>query len=98
MNVLPVSDLCPYFVSERIISLADNLKILNSPTSQMAAELLLETVSCRIQKGDSNVLTKMLVIIERHGIDAAKKLSQEINARLEDIQSGNDVVEDDKGA
>jgi len=100
LNVLPVTDLCPFFVSDKIISLTDNQRILRCTTSQMSAELLLEIISCKMQKGDSTVFAKMLVIMERHGIDAAKKLSQEIIAKLEDVPCNGaaTLVDDDRGA
>ena len=83
---LPASDLSHYFVSDKIISLADYEVIIRSTTPQMAAELLLERISSLLKKGNNAVFNKMLLIMERYGASTAKIVSLEIRKILSAIK------------
>ena len=86
LKILPICDLTPYFVSDKVISLADNEEILKSSTTFTAAQLILERVSLRMKSGSTDIFAKMILIIEHYGIDAAKILSQEIKVKLKEIK------------
>jgi len=86
LKILPVCDLTPYFVSEKVISLADNEEVLKSSTTLTAAQLILDRVSFRIKNGNTNLLAKMILIMEHYGIDAAKILSHEIKIKLKEMK------------
>ncbi|XP_065904826.1 uncharacterized protein [Dysidea avara] len=92
LKILPVCDLSPYFVSEKVISLADNDKIVHSSTSQAAAQLILDKVLLQIQNGNTEIFYKMLLIMEHYGTDAAETLSAEIKRKCEEKQSANSTV------
>ena len=79
---LPASDLSHYFVSEKIISLTDHERIIKSAVTQDAAKLLLDKVSLQIQNGNTSVFSKMLLIMDYHGVNTAKTISLEIRKRL----------------
>ena len=81
VDTLPASDLSHYFVSERVISLADHHKIVRSSNPQESATLILEKVSVELQCGNSAVLNKMLWIMEQ-GIATANIISKEIRDKL----------------
>ncbi|XP_065883364.1 uncharacterized protein [Dysidea avara] len=91
VDTLPATDLCHYFVSDRVITLADHQEVVRSSTPQRAATILLDRVSCQIQDDDSTVFTKMLLIMKHHGIATAKSVSEEITAKLLGVKckSGN---------
>ena len=97
LKILPVCDLTPYFVSDKVISLADNEEILKSSTALTAAQLILDRVSLKIKRGSIDLFAKMLLIMEHYGIDAAKILSQEIKVKLEDAKcKGNKSCDSSK--
>ena len=82
VDTLPASDLSHYFVSARVISLADHEEIVRSSTPQKAARLLLDRVSQQLQNGNSSVFNKMLLIMEHHGIATAKIVAKEVRDNL----------------
>jgi len=82
VDTLPASDLSHYFVSDRVISLADHEEIVRSSTPQKAARLLLDRVSQQLQNGNSSVFNKMLLIMEHHGIATAKIMAKEVRDKL----------------
>ena len=86
MNTLPASDLSHYFVSDKIISLTDHEDIIRSSIPKQAAKLLLDRVSVQIQNGNTNVFSKMLIIMDYHGINTAKAISHEIRKLLSAIK------------
>jgi len=90
LKILPICDLSPYFVSDKVISLADNEEILKSSTALTAAQLILDRVSLKMKNESSDVFSKMILIMEHHGIDAAKILSQEIKVKLKEIKLNDD--------
>ena len=86
VKTLPASELSHYFVSDKIISLEDHEKIIRSTLPQDAAKLLLNKVSLQIQNGNTGVLTKMLLIMDYHGVSTAKAISVEIRKKLSAIK------------
>ena len=86
VNTLPASDLSHYFVSDKIISLEDHEKIIKSTVTQDAAKLLLDRVSFQLQNGNSSVFSKMLLIMDYHGVSTAKTISLEIRKKLSAIK------------
>jgi len=98
VDTLPASDLSHYFVSGRVISLADHEEITKPTTpSHMAVQLLLSRVATPLEAGDTRPLDKLLKILEYHGNGASKVLSAEIKAKLlgavtESSQKGNKYI------
>ena len=88
---LPASDLSHYFVSDKIISLGDHEDIIRSSTPRQAAKLLLDRVSVEIKNGNTIVFSKMLVIMDYHGVNAAKAISREIREKLK-CEQGNSIA------
>ena len=88
VDTLPASDLSHYFVSDKIISLADHERIIRSTVPQDAAKLLLDKASLQLQKGNSTVLNKMLLIMDKYGVSAARATSVEIRKMLSAIKCG----------
>ena len=94
-EILPATYLCHYFVSHKIISVSDYGRIIRSSLPQDAARVLLDRVSLQMQSGNSIIFNKMLLIMEYHGVIAAKRLSQEIRGKLtapmclDDLASGD---------
>jgi len=84
MDTLPASDLSHYFVSERVISLADHEEIIKPTTSSYhAAQLLLSRVSSPLKVEEDTVpLTKMLAVMENHGDGATRALSLEMRENM----------------
>ena len=82
VNTLPASDLSHYFVSDKIISLEDHERVIRSIVPQDAAKLLLDKVSLQIQNGSTSVFSKMLLIMDYHGVNTAKTISLEIRKKL----------------
>ena len=82
IDTLPASDLSHYFVSDKIVSLKDHEKIIRSTTPEDATKLLLDRVSLELQNGNVTVLRKMLLIMDYHGVSAAKEISLEISTEL----------------
>ena len=95
MDSIPAAELSHYFVSDKIISPSDYEEIIRSPSSQKAAQLLLDKVGEELQNGNSSVLNKMLLTIEHRGIGAAKALSSEIKNLLPPGSCGELVVNND---
>ena len=85
---LPASDLSHYFVSDKIITVQDHERIIKSAVTQDAAELLLDRVSMQIQNGNTSVFSKMLLIMDYRGVNAAKAISHEIRRKLK-CEQGN---------
>ena len=88
VNTLPASDLSHYFVSDKIISLTDHEDITRSSTPRQAAKLLLDRVSVQIQNGNTSVFSKILVIMDYHGVNTAKAISREIRKKIK-CEQGN---------
>ena len=88
VNTLPASDLSHYFVSDKIISLADHEVIIRSLIPQQAAKLLLDKVSLQLQNGNSTVLHKMLLIMDKYGVSDARAISMEMRNILSAIKCG----------
>ena len=86
INTLPAGDLSHYFVSDKIISLTDHERIIRSMVPQDAAKLLLDRASLQIQNGNTSVFSKMLLIMDYHGINTAKTISLEIRKKLSAIK------------
>ena len=86
INTLPASDLSHYFVSDKIISLTDHERIIRASVPQDAARLLLDQVSLQLQKGNLVILHKMLLIMDYHGVNAAKMMSLEIRCKLSSLK------------
>jgi len=84
VDTLPASDLAHYFVSDRVVSLADYEEITKPTTpSHDAIHLLLSRVSTPLQEeGDVGPLIKMLCVMENYGNGATKALSLEMRARM----------------
>ena len=53
---------------------------------QDAAKLLLDRVSLQIQNGNTSVFSKMLLVMDYHGINTAKTISLEIKKKLSAIK------------
>ena len=94
IGTLPASDLSHYFVSEKIISLADHDDIIRSLTPRQAAKLLLDQVLVQLQNCNNAVFNKMLVIMDHHGVSAAKAIALEIRSKLSALkhEQGKDAT------
>jgi len=90
VDTLPATDLCHYFVSAKVITLADHQEVVRASSPQRAAKLLLDKVSRQLQDGDRTVFTKMLLIMKHHGIATAKSVSDEITAKLSEMKCTDD--------
>ena len=86
VDTLPASDLSHYFVSDKIISLEDHERIIRSILPQDAAKLLLDRVSLQLQNGNISVFSKMLLIMDYHGVSNAKTISLEIRKKLSAVK------------
>ena len=86
VHILSAKDLSHYFVSDKIISPEDHLRIIKSMIHQDAAKLLLDKVSLQLQNGNSTVLNKMLLIMDYHGVTVDKAISQEMRSELSTIE------------
>ena len=95
-NILPISDLCPYFVSEKVISPSDIEHIIKSPTSVAAAKLALDRVTDKVKIGEVEPLEKMLLIMRQRGNDVTKIVSTELKHKLEMITHKDSAVQPDK--
>ena len=95
VDSIPAAELSHYFVSDKIISLTDYEEIIQSPSPQKAARVLLDRVGEELQNGNSAALNKLLLTIEHHGIGAAKALSSELKNQLP-ISSCGELVVDNK--
>ena len=84
--ILSAGDLSHYFVSDKIISLKDHEQIIRSIVPQDAAKLLLDRVSLQLQNGNSTVFSKMLLIMDCHGVSTAKAISLEIRKKLSAVK------------
>ena len=93
VDILPASELSHYFVSHKVITLADHENIVRSSSPQDAAKLLLNRVLIQIKSGNILALNNMLVIIEHHGTVAVKSLSLEIKKKLSEIKSTSHRME-----
>ena len=84
VDTLTASDLSHYFVSDRVISLADHEEITKPTTpSHEAVCLLLSKILIPLQEeGDVGPLIKMLGVMENYGNRASKALSLEIRASM----------------
>ena len=89
VNTLPASDLFHYFVSDKIISLTDHEDIIRSSKPRQAAKFLLDRVSVQIQNGNTSVFSKMLLIMDYHGVNTAKAISREIRNKLKCAQGNS---------
>ena len=89
VNTLPACDLSHYFVSDKIITLEDHERIIKSAVTQDAAKLLLDRVSVQIQNGNTSVFSKMLLIMDYHGVNTAKAISREIRNKLKCVQGNS---------
>ena len=89
VNTLPASDLSHYFVSDKIITLEDHERIIKSAVTQDTAKLLLDRVSVQIQNGITSVFSKMLLIMDYHGVNTAKAISREIRNKLKRAQGNS---------
>ena len=92
VDTLPASDLSHYFVSDKIISLTDHERIIRTMVPQDAAKLLLDRVSFQLQNRNNMVLSKMLLIMDYHGIDTAKTISLEIRSKLSSLKCEDNTV------
>ena len=92
VDILPASDLSHYFVSDKIISLEDYKKIMRSSLTQEAAKLLLDRVSVQLQNGNNTIFNKTLLIMDQHGVTAAKELAQVIRSALSKAKCESDVA------
>ena len=92
MDTLPASDLSHYFVSDKIITPEDHERIIKSAVTQDAAKLLLDGVSLQLQNGNKAVLSKMLLIMDYHGINTAKTISLEIRSKLSSLKCEESAV------
>ena len=92
VNTLPASDLSHYFVSDKIITLEDHERIIKSAVTQDTAKLLLDRVLVQIQNGYTSVFSKMLLIMDYHGVNTAKAISREIRNKLKCEQSNSIAI------
>lgn len=86
VDTLPAIDLSHYCVSDKIISLKDHERVIRSTIPEDAAKLLLDRVSLQLQKGNVTVLSKMLLIMDYHGVGAAKTVSVEMRTKLSAVK------------
>jgi len=89
-NILPISDLCPYFVSEKVISPSDIEQIIKSSTSVAAARLALDKVAVQVKVGKVKPLKAMLLIMEQRGNDVTKILSDDLTNKLKMVTNNED--------
>jgi len=82
--------LCPYFVSEKVISPSDIEQIIKSSTSVAAARLALDKVAIKIKVGKVKPLKAMLLIMEQRGNDVTKILSDELTNKLKMVSNNED--------
>lgn len=94
VNILPASSLSHYFVSDKTISTADHEDIIRSSVPREAAKLLLDKVLWQLKKGNSRVFNNLLLIMDHHGVAAAKDLSSEMRDKVLKIKSDDSVISD----
>ena len=90
VNSLPVETLSPYFVSDKIISPAEQLEISSVPSPIKAAGLLLIKISCALDAGITESFYKFLNITEKYGSIDSKTVTSAIRKRLLEMKSTKD--------
>ena len=72
-------------MSQKIISLEDYEKTIKSMLTQETARILLDSISSHLLSGNGVVFSKMLSVINQHGVRDAKEISQEIINKMSKI-------------
>ena len=75
-----------------MITLEDYYNIIRSSAPQEAAKILLDKISMQLQSGNNTIFNKMLLIVDQHGVDTAKELSQEIRSKLFAVKHTGDFA------
>ena len=87
MNNLSVETLSPYFVSQNIITPAEQMEILNVHSPIKAASLLLSKISAALNAGITQSFYEFLDITEQHGSNDSKTVTNAIRQKLSKIKS-----------
>ena len=90
-------DLCPDFVSNKIISISDQDEIMKAADTshRKAVVMLLSMISLPLSTGYTTSFYKMLEIMQQRGSDAAKHLAGEMLAKVKSeaiIKDGKDFI------
>ena len=82
VNCLSVEALSPHFVSQNIISPAEQMEICGVLSPIKAAGLLLSKISCALSVGITEDFYKFLDITEKYGTTDSKTVTTAIRKRL----------------
>ena len=79
VNTLSSANLSEYFVSESIITIADNHTIYSKTNPREKAVFLLKPIAAALQSGFTPSFYKMLTIMENHGNESVRLLADKIS-------------------
>jgi len=83
VNTLKTTDLYRYFVSEEIITLAENDEISAESNPNKKVEVLLRKVSSPLESGLTKSFYMMLEVMASYGNTATKELARKVNEMLQ---------------
>ena len=89
VDTLKTTDLYRYFVSEEIITLAENDDISAEVNPSRKVEILLRKVSSPLESGHTNSFYKMLKVMASYGNEATKDLARKVNESLHQPMSND---------
>ena len=92
LNTLSINNLSHYFVSHKIISLEDYEKIIRSSLPHETAKILLDSMLSHLLSGNGAMFSKMLSVMNQHGVGAVKEISQEIISELQTKKCADDMA------
>ena len=87
ISSLSVETISPYFVSQNIITQAEQLEILSFSSKIKSASLLLCNIASALNAGITENFYKFLDITEQHGHIGSKAVTTDIRKRLSELRS-----------
>lgn len=87
ISSLSFETISPYFVSQHIITQAEQLEILSFSSPIKAASLLLCNIASALNAGITESFYKFLDISEQHGHIGSKAVTTDIRKRLLELKS-----------
>ena len=92
VDTLKTTDLYRYFVSEEIITLAENDELSAETNPIKKVEILLRKISSPLEGGYTKSFYVMLQVMASYGNRATKELSRNINEMLHHPESDNGKI------
>ena len=88
VNSLSAETLSPYFVSQNIITSAEQLEIFSVPSPIKAAGLLLSKISCALSVEITEDFYKFIDIVEQYGSIDSKTVTTAMRKKLLEMDKG----------